>query len=151
MGDCFCSLSNMSVNNVNIVKFQRYLYLNIQAFNLIWIDYFIVPHFQTRETWGFIRETRKTEIVTVDHNFMFPLYQLGFTLLWNSYRIGALFPIKMNNSAAFLCWIAFTLQRFSRRYKIYRISLHNGMETCQSVMETVLIFTCKSRKHIQSS
>ena len=40
---------------------------------------------------------------------MFPLYRLGFTPLWNSYRIGLLFSFKTNNSARFLyriSWIS---------------------------------------------
>ena len=52
---------------------------------------------------------------------MFPLYRLGFTPLWNSYRIGLLFPFKTNNSAQFLYQIAFTTQHFWKWYKICQI------------------------------
>ena len=57
----------------------------------------------------------------VDTNTMFPLYRLGFTPLWNSYRIGLLFPFKTNNVARFLYRITFTTPRFWKWYKIYRI------------------------------
>ena len=52
---------------------------------------------------------------------MFPLYRLGFTLLWNSYRVGLLFPFKSNNWALFSYRIAFTTQSFWKWYKIYWI------------------------------
>ena len=50
---------------------------------------------------------KKTKMLS---NTMFPLYRLGFTLLWNSCRIGLLLPFKTNNSARFLYRIAFKKQ-----------------------------------------
>ena len=49
------------------------------------------------------------------------IYWLGFTPLWNSYRIGHLFPFKTNNLAQFLYRIAFTTQHFWKWYKFYRV------------------------------
>ena len=59
---------------------------------------------------------------------MFPLHRLGFTTLWNSYRISLLFPFKTNNLAQFLYRIAFTTRRFWKWHKIY-----NGMKTRRSI------------------
>ena len=93
------------------------------------------------------------------NHIMFPLYQLGFTPLWNSYRIGLLLPFKTNNSARFLYRIAFTTQRFWKWYKIYRIGFTAAWNTRRSIMEQfnwlifckVWIYNSKNREYIQNS
>ena len=64
---------------------------------------------------------------------MFPLYWLGFTLLWYSYRIGLLSPFKTNNLTRFLFRIAFTtlfesdiksIRQVSQRHE--NMPKHNG-------------------------
>ena len=92
------------------------------------------------------------------NHIMFPLYQLGFTPLWNSYGIGLLFPFKTNNSARLLYRIAFTTQPFWKWYKIYRIGFTTSWKHAKVYWKllkwlifcTVLIFTCKNRKYIQT-
>ena len=73
---------------------------------------------QTRKKL-FCRMIVKNYLCNVLCYTMFPLYQLGFTLLWNSYRIGFLFPFKTNNSTRFLHRLAFTTQRFWKWHKIF--------------------------------
>ena len=66
---------------------------------------------------------------TLHYYTMLPLYQLDFTPLWNSYRVGVLFPFKTNNSARFLYRIAFTTQTFWKWYKIYPIGFKMAWNT----------------------
>ena len=81
---------------------------------------------------------------------IFPLYW-GFTPLGNSSRIDLLLPFKTNNKAWFSYRVAFTVQRFWKCCKIYRINF--GRKTLRSKMKTanltdfltVLVFTCKKR------
>ena len=101
-------------------KFSTWMFLlfHITLINYTHLKNLFIFHLRSLELQ---EQGSKKEKNTGTSIIMFPLYRLGFTPLWNSYRIGLLFPFKTNNSARFLYRIAFTTQRFWKWYKIYRI------------------------------